>query len=103
MDRRQLLQQGAAAGAGLIAVPAMAGIKNSNSPDEKLNVACIGVEGRGGSDLAAVAATENIVAICDVDEERLARVGQHLPNAYRTPDWRRLAERKDIDAFIVAT
>jgi len=100
MDRRHFLQQSAAAGAGLMAVPALAQPK---SPNEKLNVACIGIEGRGGSDLAAVAATENIVALCDVDDEKLARVGQKFPNAYRETDYRRLAERKDIDAFIVAT
>src|SRR5688500_11376240 len=101
MDRRRFLQQGAATGAGLIAVPATAGIKSSKSPNEKLNVACIGIEGRGAGDLAAVAETENIVALCDVDEERLARVGQRFPQAYRETDYRRLAERKDIDAFIV--
>ena len=103
MDRRRFLQQGAAVGAGLIAVPASAGIKSSKSPNEKLNVACIGIEGRGAADLRAVSETENIVALCDVDEERLARVGQDFPQAYRETDYRRLADRRDIDAFIVAT
>ena len=39
---------------------------------DKLNVAAIGCGGRGGSILNEVAQTENIVALCDVDEKRAA-------------------------------
>src|SRR5947207_12474147 len=39
---------------------------------EKLNVAAVGCGGQGGADLNAAAATENIVALCDVDEVRAA-------------------------------
>src|SRR3954453_9538486 len=40
--------------------------------NEKLNVASVGCGGQGGADLNAAAATENIVALCDVDEARAA-------------------------------
>jgi hypothetical protein len=43
------------------------------SPNEKLNVAAVGAGGKGASDIAGCAATENVVALCDVDDERGAR------------------------------
>src|ERR1041384_3506228 len=39
---------------------------------DKLNIAAIGVGGQGGVDLNDAARTENIVALCDVDETRAA-------------------------------
>ena len=70
----------------------------------KLNVAVIGCGGRGGALLSEAAATENIVALCDVDLDRssgeLKRYAQ-LP-LYR--DFRELLdkEEKNIDACIIA-
>ena len=43
------------------------------SPNEKLNIGAVGVGVRGPAILVGAAATENIVALCDVDEERSAR------------------------------
>src|ERR1700734_2988347 len=40
---------------------------------EKLNVAAVGCGGQGGADLVAASRTENIVALCDVDENRAAQ------------------------------
>ncbi len=40
---------------------------------DKLNVAAIGCGGQGGADLNDAARTENIVALCDVDESRAAQ------------------------------
>src|SRR5437763_13580738 len=39
---------------------------------DKLNVASVGCGGQGGVDLNNAALTENIVAMCDVDEARAA-------------------------------
>src|SRR5271154_2690422 len=39
---------------------------------DKLNVAAVGCGGRGGVDLNEAARTENIIALCDVDEKRAA-------------------------------
>ena len=38
------------------------------SPNEKLNIASIGAGGKAASDIRACAQTENIVALCDVDD-----------------------------------
>ncbi|MEO2035525.1 MAG: gfo/Idh/MocA family oxidoreductase, partial [Planctomycetaceae bacterium] len=48
--------------------------------NDRLNIGAIGVGGRGRSDLAAVS-TESIVALCDVDEQRLAAAAELHPGA----------------------
>jgi len=48
-----------------------------------LNVAVIGVGGRGGSNLAEVGKTENIVALCDVAEAALDAAQKKFPQAQR--------------------
>src|SRR5690348_17394244 len=40
------------------------------SPNEKLNIASIGAGGKAASDIRACGETENIVALCDVDDKR---------------------------------
>ena len=52
---------------GVIAAPALLRAQKLN---EKLNIAVIATGGRGGSNLASVA-SENIVALCDVNEKNL--------------------------------
>src|SRR5215218_2201150 len=73
------------------------------SANDKLNIAVIGVAGRGGENLKEVAALENIVALCDVDSTRLAAAAQKFPAAKTYDDYRRLIDQKDIDAILVAT
>ncbi len=73
------------------------------SPNEKLNIAGIGVGGKGRGDLRNCSA-ENIVALCDVDDNRAAESYKTFPNARRYRDYRVMLEReKDIDAVIVST
>ena len=47
----------------------------SNSALESLNVACIGVGGKGGSDSGNASKFGNVVAICDVDRKTLQSKG----------------------------
>jgi hypothetical protein len=70
------------------------------SPNEKLNIAGIGVGIRGPAILAGGAATENIVALCDVDEVRSAHGFAEYPKAKNYKDYRKLfeAEGKNIDS-----
>ncbi len=70
--------------------------------NERLNIGVIGVGGRGAGDLAAVA-HENIVALCDVDENRLNAAGGKHPSAKKYFDYRELLDQKDLDAVVVAT
>ena len=51
------------------------------SVSEKLNIACIGTGTRGPQILPGVAPTENIVALCDVDENALDQCAQRYPKA----------------------
>lgn len=93
-----------AAGTPFTVVPAhlLAG-KGGKSPSDRLNIAGVGVGGMGAANLSRVE-SENIVALCDVDEEYAAHTFKKYPNARRWKDFRKmLEEQKDIDAVIVAT
>ncbi len=71
---------------------------------EKLNLAGIGVGGRGGSDVFGCA-SENFVALCDVDERRAANTFKRLPKAKQYRDFRKMFDEmgKRIDAVVVGT
>ncbi|MCX5644389.1 MAG: Gfo/Idh/MocA family oxidoreductase [Phycisphaerae bacterium] len=101
VNRRTFLTQTAALGAGLtILKPGI--LKAGNSPNEKLNIAAIGVGGRGADDLNEVK-NENIVALCDVSETNLAAAAKKFPQAKTYSDWRKCLDQKDIDAVVCAT
>ncbi len=72
-------------------------------PNDRVNVAGIGVGGMGASNLEALEG-ENIVALCDVDSEYAAKTLAKYPNARRHVDYRRMLESQaDIDAVVIAT
>ena len=72
-------------------------------PSEKLNIAGVGIGGRGEGDLHELG-SENIVALCDVDDKRAARVFKKYPDAKKFRDFRRMLEKgKNIDAVVIAT
>ena len=74
------------------------------SPNEKLNIASIGAGGKARSDIAGCAETENIVALCDVDEKSAARTYERFPNAPKFKDYREMLDKQgnNFDAVIVA-
>ena len=75
----------------------------ARSPNQKLNIGVIGCGGRGFADLQGCA-TENIVALCDVDEARAAQALAAYPKAKRYHDYRQMLEKqRDLDAVVVAT
>lgn len=72
------------------------------SPNEKLNIASIGAGGKAASDIRACGQTENIVALCDVDDNRAAGIYKQYENAPKYKDYRLMLEKQsDIDAVIV--
>ena len=72
-------------------------------PSEKLNIAGIGIGGRGEGDLHECG-SENIVALCDVDDNYTARVFKKYPNAQKYYDFRKMLDKeKSIDAVVIAT
>jgi predicted dehydrogenase len=100
-SRRSFLQQSALLGAGVWTMTAGRS-RAASSPNEKLNIGCIGVGGRGSGDLQSVA-HENIVALCDVDQRTLNGAGERFPMAKRYTDYRQLLEQDDLDAVVIAT
>ena len=101
IKRRTFLKSSAAAGAGLMILKSGI-LKAGQSPNEKLNIAVIGVRGRGAADLDGVK-SENIVALCDVNAKNLAEAAREYPMAKTYEDWRKCLEQKDIDAVVCAT
>jgi predicted dehydrogenase len=74
------------------------------TPSEKLNIAGIGVGGQGAWNIGECA-SQNVVALCDVDERRAAGSAKRFPQAKIYRDFRKLLTEMDkqIDAVVVAT
>ncbi len=104
LTRRTALKATAAFGAGYWLNPAAAAI--STSPNEKLNVACIGIGGQGGFQINGVdRAGQNIVGLCDVDDVKAGKQYDRFPKAKKYYDFRRMLSEMDkqIDAVTVST
>src|SRR6202789_612376 len=75
------------------------------SPNEKLNIASIGAGGKAASDIRGCAASENIVALCDVDDSQAAKskIFDEFPKAPKYKDFRKMLDKEasGIDAVIV--
>ena len=104
-NRREFLRNGAAIGVGSW-VAASSTWAESNSANEKLNVAVIGA-GTGSiggiANLPAVS-RENVVAICDVDDHYAGPNFEKYPKARKWHDYRKMLDKqKDIDAVVVST
>ena len=101
LNRRDFLRTSTlAVGALTLGAPALLRGQNLN---HKLNIGIIGCGGRGGFAVQE-SRGENIVAVCDVAEDRLNQVGEKQPKARRYVDFRKLLdEAKDLDAITVAT
>jgi predicted dehydrogenase len=99
--RRKFIQQTALGAAGFFLGVAAARARKI-SPNEKLNIGMIGVAHQAHYDLNNVA-SQNIVALCDVDDSFLASAAKKYPGAKTYADFRRLLDQKDIDAVVIAT
>ncbi len=73
------------------------------SANSKLNVAAIGSGGKGWTDINGCA-TENVVALADVDWKRAAKTFDFFPKADRYKDFREMLDKHpEIDAVTVST
>jgi len=104
LNRRDFLRNAAWSGAGLIILSDSRLVRGTQA-NEKLNVAGIGIGGRGAEDVNGVGASENIVALCDVDEKHAAQTFELYPQAKRYKDFRRMLDemQNKIDAVVVGT
>ncbi len=106
MTRRRFLGSAAAGAAACSIVPAhvLGAKKGGEAPSDKLNIAVVGIGGRGYRDLQGVK-SQNIVALCDVDEKRGAKAWKQFPKAKKYADFRKMLDEmdKEIDAVVVGT
>lgn len=102
--RRELLRGSLALGAAALAGPS---IVYGQGPNETLNLAAVGVGGKGASDLAGSAAGKNvrIIGVCDVDRTKLGGATQRYTDAKGFTDYRVMLDKlgKDIDALLIST
>jgi predicted dehydrogenase len=91
---------------------AFAIFKNKIAPSDQLNIGAIGVNGMGWSDTMAALKVPgvNLVAICDVDSNVLAarmkdltKMNYDTSKIQQYDDYRKVLDRKDIDAVIIGT
>ncbi|UCC99062.1 MAG: Gfo/Idh/MocA family oxidoreductase [Phycisphaerales bacterium] len=101
--RRDFLRNAARGGAGLIILQNNRLVRGTRA-NERLNIAGIGVGGRGAADMAAVAG-ENIVALCDVDHRHSAQTFERFGDARRYKDFRKMLDEMEsrIDAVVIGT
>ncbi|HCN77261.1 MAG TPA: oxidoreductase [Verrucomicrobiales bacterium] len=123
-NRRQFIFRTTLATAGALGFPA---IVSSRSPNARVNLAFIGVGGRGAANIFGLTGvplaprkdpkadpkappppppepTENVVAICDVNAMNLDKAAQFFPKARACRDFRELYDTsKDFDAVVVST
>lgn len=91
---------------------AFAYFKNRIAPSDQLNIAAIGINGMGWSDLTAAMKVPgiNLVGLCDVDKnvlsKRMGELGKWNVDSSKLNiygDYRKLLDQKDIDAVIIGT
>ena len=103
ITRRDFMSSTAAVAAFTIVPRGVLGGPRHIPPSEKLNIAGVGIGGRGAGDLHEVG-SENIVALCDVDDKYAANAFKGYPNAKKYHDFRRMLDKeKNIDAVVIAT
>jgi predicted dehydrogenase len=114
LTRREFIGRSAATAAGFMIIPRhVLGGTGYKAPSDTLNIGCIGVGGKGSSDIRSVS-TENIVALCDVDGRQMA---DFLASEHNTPEQKAMYEKankykdfrvlldkeKNLDAVTVTT
>jgi predicted dehydrogenase len=101
-SRREFLGRSALAGTAVgLGVWSSRSLAESKSPNEKLNIAMIGTANQARFSIDNVK-QENIVALCDIDDNYLAKGQRDFPRAKTYNDFRKLLDQGDIDAVVVA-
>lgn len=110
VSRRKFISNSTVAVSALTIVPRyVLGGDGFTAPSDKLNIACVGIGGKGRVDVDGVS-SENIIALCDVDQARATETSNRknayeaFPKARRYQDYREMLEKeKDIDAVTIST
>lgn len=104
--RRGFLRSGLAGGAFLgLGAGTYRTALGQDAPSDRVRVACVGVGGQGKGNMNAI--RRNVVAVCDVDRNHLATAAADLAKnnvtATTESDYRRLLDRRDVDALLIST
>ena len=107
-SRRNFMKNSGLAAAGFMIVPRhVLGGPGFVAPSDKLNIAGVGVGGKGRSDLTSFAESPNvnIVGLCDVDDRQAIKSRETFPKANYYNDFREMLdkEKNNIDAVSVST
>lgn len=103
LSRRKFLTSSSlAAGAFWIGASTSLRGGDKTSANDKLNIAMVGTAAQAGWNLSQVA-SQNIVALCDVDDKFLNAAAEKYPQAKKHNDFRRMLEQKEIDAVVIGT
>lgn len=98
--RRTFLASGIATGTGLTILPS--GTLAGKGAGNKLNIALIGTHGRARQHYHNLQ-TQNVVALCDVNTEKMALAAKEFPSAKQYADWRKCMDHKGLDAVVICT
>lgn len=103
--RREFLRQSSALAAASWVGSSTQGWTQERSANEEIRYACIGVDGKGSSDRDDAGRHGHVVALCDIDEERLDKASSRFPQAKTYVDYRKMLDEigNQIDAVTVST
>jgi predicted dehydrogenase len=104
-NRRQFIQESAVAGLGFWAAGGVALSREGKAANDKINIACIGVGGKGSSDVDGASRNGKIIALCDVDDEFLGKKAASHSDAQKFADYREMLDKlgDKIDAVTIST
>jgi predicted dehydrogenase len=107
VSRREFIKTASIASVATLAIPYVMRGQQGQSPNDKLNIACCGVGGRG-ADAVAGLMSQNLVAFCDVDDAKAAatfKLHPEIGSDRRFKDYRVMLDKlgNQIDAVTVST
>jgi predicted dehydrogenase len=109
MKRRNFIQTSSTYLAGAAMLPKTLSATKTIAPGDKINIAAIGINGMGWSDLQSMIKNPQAqcIALCDVDknvlDKRVGELAKRNINVTAYGDYRKVLDNKDIDAVIIGT
>ncbi len=101
VNRRNFLSRSVVAGSGLMILKSGVAF-GANSPNNRLNVALIAAYGRARAHYSTLR-NENVIAVCDVNQNNIPFALKEFPKAKVYEDWRKCLDHPGIDAVLCAT
>ena len=107
LNRRGFLQTTGAVSLGYLFTGPAWSVARAAGANERLSVAGIGVGGKGSSDIDQAGNLMDVIALCDIDDGKLAPKAKKWDKAKTFSDFRKIFDdaelMKAVDAFTVST